>query len=144
MSWFLTDCNKSEKAYFYSILSHPEISEHFDFLIEIPPQIRKFRPKKQMENEFVRKLNNWLIDNRENKELETVKIVRSFIRKKYKALPKFLKKKVDKSKLVRVSIFSLFDAIFDIYCPEEVYLDGVPLRKPFKYEPIEKTETSAI
>ncbi|EAR82488.2 hypothetical protein TTHERM_01125230 (macronuclear) [Tetrahymena thermophila SB210] len=134
LNWFITDCNKSEKAYFYSILEKPEICEQFDFLYEIPPQIRIFKPKHQNEYQFIIRLNSWLVSNANNEELQTVEMIKTFLKKKWHALPKRFQNLVSSLQSQTVSIVSLFNLLFHIYPIEELYLNQIPLKKPFKYE----------
>ncbi|KAL4484395.1 hypothetical protein ABPG74_019572 [Tetrahymena malaccensis] len=142
VSWFTFNCNKSEKAYFYSILEKPEISEKFDFMYEIPPQIRVFKPKQQSESQFITRLNSWLMNNSDNQELEIIQIIQTFLKDRYFALPKS-RQLFCKLKTYVVSIVSLFNLIFHLYPTEELYLDKVSLEKPFKYDNIDSVPQSA-
>ncbi|EAS02134.1 hypothetical protein TTHERM_00558150 (macronuclear) [Tetrahymena thermophila SB210] len=133
LQWYLNSCNSNEKAYFYSLLSNPNVHEKFFFLLEIPENLRviPYPLNQEKEKEIIQKIDEWIVKQVNDKTLSQVVIkINKFIDDKINQLPEYLKQKTIGALSKKTNVIGLFDCIFQIYPPEEIYLDKVQLPFP--------------
>ncbi|KAL4488814.1 hypothetical protein ABPG72_016467 [Tetrahymena utriculariae] len=134
LQWYLNSCNSNEKAYFYSLLENPYVHEKFYFLLEIPENLRAipYPLNQEKERELIQKIDEWIVNQVANKQQESqvVANINKFIYNKINQLPEYLKQKTKGQLKKKISVIGLFDCIFQVYLPEDVYIDKVQLPFP--------------
>ncbi|KAL4440944.1 hypothetical protein ABPG74_009357 [Tetrahymena malaccensis] len=133
LQWYLYSCNSNEKAYFYSLLENPYVHEKFYFLLEIPENLRAipYPLSQEKEREIISKIDEWIVKQANNQtQSQVVANINKFIDSKIDQLPQYLKQKTIEQLKKKINVIGLFDCIFQVYLPEEVYMDKVQLPFP--------------